>query len=186
MTGPRPTNPFRWYLGKAVPLRSRTYVVEQCEIDARGLSFVLRDPQSGALERLSAMELVGLESQDPWLASLDLEYHNVDPSRGLFRGLEAEGRVARVVGDAEVEHALREGPADTRGGIRGACVRRFAAEVTAVQWERVQARTAGVVRTLDLSALFDPAAVEALHDVLGQAASFGEAVTQWERRKDQI
>ena len=31
-----------------------------------------------------------LRWDDPWLASLDLEYHNVDPDRGLYLGLEAE------------------------------------------------------------------------------------------------
>ena len=34
-----------------------------------------------------------LEWADPWLASLDLEYHNVNPERGLYLGLEAEGQV---------------------------------------------------------------------------------------------
>ena len=37
-----------------------------------------------------------LEWSDPWLASLDLEYHNVSPERGLYLGLEAEGQVNRV------------------------------------------------------------------------------------------
>ena len=34
----------------------------------------------------------GIGWDDPWLASLDLEYHNLDPERGLFFGLEADGR----------------------------------------------------------------------------------------------
>ena len=39
--------------------------------------------------------------EDPWLASLDLEYHNVNPDRGLFLGLEAEGKTWPGAGFAD-------------------------------------------------------------------------------------
>ena len=42
------------------------------------------------LETFMQEERIGWD--DPWLASLDLEYHNVNPERGLFLGLEAEGK----------------------------------------------------------------------------------------------
>ena len=42
------------------------------------------------LETFMREERIGWD--DPWLASLDLEYHNVNPERGLFLGLEAEGK----------------------------------------------------------------------------------------------
>jgi len=34
---------------------------------------------------------------DPWLQSLDLEYHNLDPRRGLYFALEQQGRAQHVV-----------------------------------------------------------------------------------------
>lgn len=39
--------------------------------------------------------------EDPWLASLDLEYHNVNPDRGLFLGLEAEGKTWRMTSERD-------------------------------------------------------------------------------------
>ena len=47
---------------------------------------------------------------DPWLASLDLEYHNVNPERGLYLGLEAEGKAWRMTVEADVQAALSNGP----------------------------------------------------------------------------
>jgi hypothetical protein len=57
--------------------------------------------------------------EDPWLASLDLEYHNVNPDRGLFLGLEAEGKTWRMTSERDIAQALVAGPSDTRGGLRG-------------------------------------------------------------------
>ena len=79
-----------------------------------------------------------LEWNDPWLASLDLEYHNINPARGLFLGLEMEGRAKRIVSEAEIVSAMQNGPQDTRGGIRGSCIRRFGSAIKAVQWESIQ------------------------------------------------
>ena len=58
---------------------------------------------------------------DPWLASLDLEYHNLDPERGLFFGLEADRRTTTISQEHEIHEAMKHGPLDTRGGLRG-CV----------------------------------------------------------------
>ena len=38
-------------------------------------------------------EKEGLTWQDPWLQSLDLEYHNIDPEAGLFFALEPAKRI---------------------------------------------------------------------------------------------
>ena len=35
------------------------------------------------------MESEGIGWNDPWLQSLDLEYHNIDPAKGLFFGVNA-------------------------------------------------------------------------------------------------
>ena len=52
-----------------------------------------------------------IEWDDPWLASLDLAYHNIDPDRGLFCGLENEGKVCRFTTDAEIQTRHDGGPA---------------------------------------------------------------------------
>jgi Pup amidohydrolase len=136
------------------------------------------------LETFAREERVGWD--DPWLASLDLEYHNIDPDRGLFYGLEDEGKVFRLTTDADIEHAMTVGPRDTRGGIRGLCVRRFREQIQSVQWERVQFRGGILPKTLDMSDLFEPADVQALAAVLEHASSPADALKAWERRKEPL
>ena len=60
---------------------------------------------------------------DPWLQSLDLEYHNIDPNRGLYFDLEQQGKMKRVLTDDRVEEACGTPPADTRAKARAAMVR---------------------------------------------------------------
>jgi proteasome accessory factor A len=114
-----------------------------------------------------------VEWDDPWLASLDLAYHHLDPERGLFRGLEAEGTSFRVASHESVDRAIRQAPSDTRAAIRGLCVTRFANEVESVQWERVTATNGAV---LDLSGLVEPSDVAHVSAVLREAPSLGDAI----------
>jgi proteasome accessory factor A len=121
---------------------------------------------------------------DPWLASLDLEYHNVNPERGLFLALEAEGNVWRMTKESDVEQALAAGPCDTRGGVRGLCVRRFPDQIKGMQWERIQFAGGWRGHTLEMGDLFDPSEVRACAAAFEQAVSPAEALTAWKTRKD--
>ena len=111
-----------------------------------------------------------LEWSDPWLASLDLEYHNMNPERGLYLGLEEEGRVKRVVSEAEIVSAMNTGPQDTRGGIRGACVQRFGHAIQSVQWESIQFKNFPAALDLDLNDMFDRRDVQ---DLMGRIERAG-------------
>jgi len=122
--------------------------------------------------------------EDPWLASLDLEYHNVNPDRGLFLGLEAEGKTWRMTSERDIAQALVAGPSDTRGGLRGLCVRRFPEQITGMQWERVQFSGGLRARTLEMGDLFEPDAVQACAALLEAASSPADALAAWSRRKD--
>ncbi len=121
---------------------------------------------------------------DPWLASLDLEYHNIDPQQGLYLGLEAEGNVWRITTDEVIEEALRNGPRDTRGGLRGLCVQRFSHQIRSMQWERVQFAGGFRSRMLDMGDLFDPQEVRRCMDIFQCAHSSTDALAAWNRRKD--
>ncbi|HEX2055213.1 MAG TPA: proteasome accessory factor PafA2 family protein [Nitrospiraceae bacterium] len=120
---------------------------------------------------------------DPWLTSLDLEYHNLDPSRGLFLGLEAEGRTMRITTDEDIDQAIVAGPGDTRGGIRGLCVRRFPDHIKSVQWERISFNGGFFTRTLNMEDLFEPERVRALAGILSTAESPSEALDRWNNTK---
>ncbi|WP_447975473.1 proteasome accessory factor PafA2 family protein [Nitrospira sp. Kam-Ns4a] len=64
-----------------------------------------------------------LDWHDPWLKSLDLEYHNLAPGKGLYYGLEQEGRAPRVTTDVAVSLAQAHPPRNTRAFGRGELIR---------------------------------------------------------------
>lgn len=77
----------------------------------------------------------GLAWNDPKLRLLDLQYHDVDPERGLYHRLVARGRMQRLFTDEEVRWASAKPPTRTRAYFRGTCVERFAADVVAANWD---------------------------------------------------
>ncbi len=79
----------------------------------------------------------GIEDNDPWLQSLDLEYHRLDADEGLYYGLEQTGGVRGVPDNAEVKAALSMPPESTRAWVRGMCIRKFPDQVIAAQWDHV-------------------------------------------------
>jgi proteasome accessory factor A len=67
----------------------------------------------------------GLSWQDPWLQSLDLEYHNINPDKGLFFALTPAKAIGEFNDGVRVKHAERNPPADTRARGRGVAVEQF-------------------------------------------------------------
>lgn len=63
------------------------------------------------------------EWDDPWAASLDLEYHNLNRSRGLMFALEDEGKAARRTTDGAIDLAMTSPPRNTRASARGEMIR---------------------------------------------------------------
>jgi proteasome accessory factor A len=65
----------------------------------------------------------GLPMSDPRMSMMDLSYHDVDRSRGLYYLLESKGMVDRVVTDEKVALAVRQPPQTTRARLRGAFIK---------------------------------------------------------------
>lgn len=74
------------------------------------------------LERYMAKHDLTWES--PRIGQLDLAYHDIDRSRGLYALLERGGLVERVVSDETIDEATTEPPQTTRAKLRGDFVRR--------------------------------------------------------------
>ncbi len=77
----------------------------------------------------------GLSWDDPKLRLLDLQYHDVDPARGLYHRLVGRGRMRRLFSDTEVERAVDRPPEGTRAFFRGECVSRFGDSLVAANWD---------------------------------------------------
>jgi proteasome accessory factor PafA2 len=97
-----------------------------------------------------------IASDDPWLQSLDLEYHRLDLAEGLYYGLEQSGSMLGVPDEAVVRRAVNEPPATTRAYVRGKCIQKFAAAVEAAQWDHITLQANGGSLKISLMDLFAP------------------------------
>jgi Pup amidohydrolase len=93
---------------------------------------------------------------DPWLQSLDLEYHRLDLTEGLYYGLEQGGTMLGVPDEAAVQRAVREPPYTTRACVRGKCVQKFAKLVESAQWDHITLQDGPDLIKISLMDLFAP------------------------------
>lgn len=76
-----------------------------------------------------------LEWDDPKLALMDLQYHDVDPDKGLYDRLAAAGRFQRLFTEDEIEVAVSGPPTTTRAYFRGRCVEKYRDALVAANWD---------------------------------------------------
>ncbi|HEX7464649.1 MAG TPA: Pup--protein ligase [Actinomycetota bacterium] len=65
----------------------------------------------------------GLPMSSPRVALLDLAYHDVNRTRGLYYLMERAGSLERVVTEKDISQAMREPPQTTRAKLRGDFIR---------------------------------------------------------------
>ena len=66
----------------------------------------------------------GLELTDPKVSLLDLQYHDINRSRGIFYRMQQRGLVERVCDDLEIDEAIEMPPQTTRARLRGEFIRK--------------------------------------------------------------
>ena len=113
-----------------------------------------------------------------WLQSQDLEYHNINPSEGLFMMLEADGICARVSEEEEVVSSLVEPPAGTRAFFRGRCLQKFGSYVRSLNWDRIEFVIDGQVKTVDLKGCVDQETAATFNQALEKAENVAELMQQ--------
>ena len=74
-----------------------------------------------------------LSWNNPKLAAMDLQYHDVRPARSLHARLGME----TLLDPAAVERAVTEPPETTRAYFRGKCLQRWSSQVAAANWDSV-------------------------------------------------
>ncbi|MGH9015402.1 MAG: depupylase/deamidase Dop [Acidimicrobiia bacterium] len=108
------------------------------------LAALERDPATldGRLDWVTKLALLeayrerdGIAWDDPKLALLDLQYHDVRPERSLYERLVRAGKVEGLVKEADVTTAMTEPPASTRAYFRGQCLSRWPDAVVAANWD---------------------------------------------------
>jgi Pup amidohydrolase len=77
------------------------------------------------------------EWSDSRVAMIDLQYHDIRPSKGLYYKLEEADAVERLSTEDEVTKAIYDPPKDTRAYFRGMCLQKYSDEVVSASWDSV-------------------------------------------------
>lgn len=106
------------------------------------------------------VEEEGVPWNDPWLQSIDLEYHKIDPNKGLYYDLVDQGLMKSVLSDRAVREATTEPPPDTRAKGRSAAMRRLAQRKTlcVIDWDSVYLENGEVLAFPDPFETYEAAA----------------------------
>ena len=71
---------------------------------------------------------------DPRVALLDLQYHDIRPQKSLYSLLQRQHQVERILSDEEITYAVTNPPTDTRAYFRGQCLKKYRAQIYGVSW----------------------------------------------------
>lgn len=115
-----------------------------------------------------------LDWNDPWLQSIDLEYHNINPEAGLYFDLVRNGAMRRYVKDEAIKQAVFDPPTTTRAFFRGRSVAKFSDAVCSIQWDEVVFRTPNGPRAVPLIEAFCDQSLRELNARLERAKTVSE------------
>lgn len=100
---------------------------------------------------LSYKQRGNLEWTAVQLAAIDLQYHDVNPAKGLYHRLAGAGRIKTLFTQDQIRAAAWTPPADTRADFRGRLVAAFPDNVVAVGWDTASVKFDGIHRGARLS-----------------------------------
>ena len=115
-----------------------------------------------------------LDWSDPWLQSIDMEYHNIDPVAGLYHEMLSTCAVRRFVEENDIRDAIYQPPETTRAFFRGRAVAKFHALIASIQWDQVVFKTPHGPRAVPLIAAFDDDALEELSARIARAETVSD------------
>jgi len=117
-----------------------------------------------------------LSWSDPWLQSIDLEYHNIALETGLHYELLRQGTMRRFVTEAEIKRAIFTPPDDTRAYFRGRCVARFNSQIRSIQWDEIVFANGSSPQRVQLTQPNDNPRLAVLNKAAREAADYREFI----------
>ena len=117
-----------------------------------------------------------LSWSDPWLQSIDLEYHNVDLESGLYYELARQGSIRRLAKEEEIKTAIFTPPETTRAFFRGRSVARFNDQIASIQWDELVFANGALSRRVSLPEAFADARLDALNQAARNGKDFSEFI----------
>jgi proteasome accessory factor A len=168
-------------------------VLDHCEIDdqARWIttqwSQILNDLQRdihSCVDRLDWVakkfllttfrEAENLQWTDPWLQSIDLEYHNIALDHGLYYELIRAGQMQRFITESDIKAAIFTPPDTTRAYFRGRSVARFHEAIASIQWDEVVFKTPAGPKTVSLNRVFEDGTLEKVNNLIRASGTYEE------------
>ncbi len=119
-----------------------------------------------------------LSWDDPWLQSVDLEYHLVDRERGLYYALESGGEISRISREEDIYRAIQQPPNASRAYVRGKCIQKFARDLVNVQWDYIAFRWKGQTYRIELSSAFPGVDLERYCEVIDRAQLVSDMIEE--------
>jgi Pup amidohydrolase len=138
-----------------------------------------RDRVDWVAKRLLLNELQQEEKlawSDPWLQSIDLEYHNVDLDRGLYYELVRQGVMRRIVTEDEIKSSIFNPPETTRAFFRGRSVARFNEQISSIQWDEIVFSNDSHPHRVSLTEAAIDARLESLNHAARNGKDFSEFI----------
>jgi proteasome accessory factor PafA2 len=132
--------------------------------------------KKGLLATLQAEEQ--LAWSDPWLQSIDLEYHNIAAETGLYCELLRQGAMRRFVTEEETKRAIRSPPPDTRAYFRGRSVARFNEAIKSIQWDEIVFANGASPQRIALAQPTNDARLDRLSAAVRDAASYSDFIRE--------
>ena len=115
-----------------------------------------------------------IEWSDPWLQSIDLEYHNVSLEHGLYYELVRTRQMRRLVEEDDIRVAIFQPPGTTRAFFRGRAVARFNRELESIQWDEIVFRDNGKELSVKLDQPAHDERLDRLNTAIREAKSFAD------------
>ena len=92
------------------------------KIEGNGRALWRRLDWAAKLFLLRTFQDATYEPTGQWARAQDLEYHSLNPQKGLYYYLMQQGEMERIVSNELIVHAIHEPPKDTRAYARGKTV----------------------------------------------------------------
>jgi proteasome accessory factor A len=117
-----------------------------------------------------------LSWNDPWLQSIDLEYHNVDLETGLYYEVARQGAIRRVVSEDDIKTSIFAPPETTRAFFRGRSVAKFNDHIASLQWDEIVFVNGAFSRRVVLPEASANARLDALNHAARNGKDFSEFI----------
>jgi Pup amidohydrolase len=122
-----------------------------------------------------------LDWTDPWLQSIDLEYHNIAWEQGLYYELVRENQIRRILKEDEIKTAIFMPPDTTRAYFRGRSVARFNSQINAIHWDEVVFDQNSSQRRVAFNHASDDDRIEQLNTVIREASNYEDFLLRLEK-----